>query len=83
MAAGSPGTWMTALASPVGCYLTQRYGERPVVGVGVILTTLIGWGFSEVSRRPGERYCRRYNPSPVAPRYIAPTLRGTFPGISA
>jgi sugar phosphate permease len=48
MAAGSPGTWMTAIASPIAGYLTQRYGARPVVTVGVLLPALIGWGFSEV-----------------------------------
>jgi sugar phosphate permease len=49
MAASSPGSWMTALASPVAGYLTQRYGARPVVSFGVILCAFIGWGNSQMS----------------------------------
>jgi MFS family permease len=49
MFASSPSTWMTALASPVAGYLTQRYGARPVVSVGVILCAFIGWGYSQLS----------------------------------
>jgi MFS family permease len=44
--AASPGTIVTALASPVAGFLTQRYGARPVVTFGVLLPALIGWGFS-------------------------------------
>jgi len=47
--AGSPGTFVTALASPVAGFLTQRYGARPVVMFGVLLPALIGWGLSSVS----------------------------------
>jgi MFS family permease len=50
MAASSPSTWMTALASPVAGYLTQRYGARPVVAVGTVLAGLIGWGNSQMSQ---------------------------------
>ena len=50
MAASSPSTWMTALASPVAGYLTQRYGARPVVAVGTILAAIIGWGNSQMSQ---------------------------------
>src|SRR5262249_36002753 len=47
MAASSPTTWMTALASPVAGYLTQRYGARAVIAVGALLAALIGWGHSQ------------------------------------
>src|SRR6185295_14307327 len=50
MLASSPTTWMTALASPVAGYMTQRYGARPVVAVGTILAALIGWGHSQISQ---------------------------------
>jgi nitrate/nitrite transporter NarK len=48
MTAASPGTWMTGVASPIAGWLTQRYGARPVVTVGVLLPALLGWGFSEL-----------------------------------
>ncbi len=37
MAAGSPRTFVAALASPVVGILTQRFGTRPVVSVGLVL----------------------------------------------
>merc|ERR1711969_483326 len=37
MAAGSPRTFMAALASPVVGVLTQRFGARPVVTASLLL----------------------------------------------
>ena len=48
MLASTPGTWMTALASPVAGFLTQRYGARPVVTFGVIWVSILFWGFSHM-----------------------------------
>jgi len=48
MLASSPQTWMTALASPVAGWLTQRYGARPVVIFGVCWLSVLFFGFSRM-----------------------------------
>lgn len=46
--AASPQTWMTALASPVAGYLTQRYGARPLLAFGAIWVSVVFLGFSQM-----------------------------------
>ncbi len=48
MLASSPATWVTALASPLAGFLTQRYGSRPVVIFGLCWLALLFTGFSHV-----------------------------------
>jgi predicted MFS family arabinose efflux permease len=42
---GSGSIWMTALASPLAGFLTQRFGARPVAAFGAIWGGFMFWGF--------------------------------------